>query len=118
MPIGIIVNLSAVCIGGLIGSAVGTRLPRHLSDNLNLIFGLASMGMGISATVLMENMPAVILAVILGTEGEGLTDAAIDASDYVVRIPMEHGVDSLNVAAASAVAFWELGNRKRLPVNP
>lgn len=51
------------------------------------------------------------LAVILGTEGEGLTDAAIAASDYIARIPMSHGVDSLNVAAASAVAFWELGKR-------
>lgn len=51
------------------------------------------------------------LAVILGTEGEGLTDAAIAASDYTVCIPMSHGVDSLNVAAASAVAFWEIGKR-------
>lgn len=49
------------------------------------------------------------LAVILGTEGEGLSDGTITASDYTVRIPMSHGVDSLNVAAASAVAFWELG---------
>ena len=49
------------------------------------------------------------LAVILGTEGEGLTDETIEACDYTVRIPMAHGVDSLNVAAASAVAFWELG---------
>jgi len=51
------------------------------------------------------------LAVILGTEGEGLTDAAIAACDYTVKIPMYHGVDSLNVAAASAVAFWELRAR-------
>lgn len=51
------------------------------------------------------------LAVILGTEGEGLTDGTIADCDYTVRIPMSHGVDSLNVAAASAVAFWELGNR-------
>lgn len=51
------------------------------------------------------------LAVILGTEGEGLADATVAASDYTVRIPMSHGVDSLNVAAASAVAFWELGKR-------
>ena len=51
------------------------------------------------------------LAVILGTEGEGLLDATIDASDYTVKIPMYHGVDSLNVAAASAVAFWELRSR-------
>lgn len=50
-------------------------------------------------------------AVILGTEGEGLTDETIEACDYTVRIPMAHGVDSLNVAAASAVAFWELGKQ-------
>ncbi|MDE5642825.1 MAG: RNA methyltransferase [Muribaculaceae bacterium] len=49
------------------------------------------------------------LAVILGTEGDGLAREVIEASDYVVRIPMAYGVDSLNVAAASAVAFWELG---------
>lgn len=49
------------------------------------------------------------LAVILGTEGEGLSDETIVASDYTIKIPMGHGVDSLNVAAASAVAFWELG---------
>ena len=48
------------------------------------------------------------LAIILGTEGDGLTHATIADADYVVRIPMAHGVDSLNVAAASAVAFWEL----------
>ena len=51
------------------------------------------------------------LAVILGTEGDGLSDMTIADSDYTVRIPMAHGVDSLNVAAASAVAFWELGKR-------
>ncbi len=51
------------------------------------------------------------LAVLLGTEGEGLTDAAIAQCDYTVKIPMFHGVDSLNVAAASAVAFWELRAR-------
>ena len=49
------------------------------------------------------------LAVILGTEGDGLADATIADCDYTVRIPMSHGVDSLNVAAASAVAFWQLG---------
>ena len=49
----------------------------------------------------------------LGTEGEGLTDDTIADCDYTVRIPMAHGVDSLNVAAASAVTFWELG--KNIP---
>ena len=51
-------------------------------------------------------------APILGTEGEGLKNATIAACDYTVLIPMFHGVDSLNVAAASAVAFWQLGRRK------
>lgn len=46
------------------------------------------------------------LAIILGTEGDGLPDETIDTADYVAKIPMSHGVDSLNVAAASAVAFW------------
>ena len=48
------------------------------------------------------------LAIVLGTEGTGLTSRTIADCDYTVRIPMQHGVDSLNVAAASAVAFWEL----------
>ena len=52
------------------------------------------------------------LAIILGTEGDGLSEQTIASCDYTVKIPMTHGVDSLNVAAASAVAFWELGKRK------
>ena len=51
------------------------------------------------------------LAVVLGTEGDGLAAATIADCDYTVMIPMSHGVDSLNVAAASAVAFWQLGKR-------
>lgn len=51
------------------------------------------------------------LAVIMGTEGDGLSDETIYDCDYTVKIPMYHGVDSLNVAAASAVAFYQLGNR-------
>jgi len=52
------------------------------------------------------------LAVVLGTEGDGLAEATIANCDYTVKIPMSHGVDSLNVAAASAVAFWQLGNNE------
>ncbi len=52
------------------------------------------------------------LAIVLGTEGDGLADHVIDNADYTVRIPMAHGVDSLNVAAASAVAFWQLRYRQ------
>jgi tRNA G18 (ribose-2'-O)-methylase SpoU len=51
------------------------------------------------------------LAIIMGTEGDGLPQEAIAAADYVVRIPMSHDVDSLNVAAAAAVAFWQLRQR-------
>ena len=51
------------------------------------------------------------LAMVLGTEGDGLSAETIARCDYTVKIPMSHGVDSLNVAAASAVAFWELGNK-------
>ena len=53
------------------------------------------------------------LAIVLGTEGDGLAKTTIASCDYTVLIPMSHGVDSLNVAAASAVAFWQLGNREK-----
>ena len=51
------------------------------------------------------------LAVLLGTEGEGLQQRTIEMADFVAKIPMREGVDSLNVAAASAVSFWELRMR-------
>ena len=54
------------------------------------------------------------LMIVLGTEGSGLADETIAACDFTVKIPMSHGVDSLNVAAASAVAFWELRFRKKI----
>ena len=78
---------------------------------------LAALGFRTAAMALREDSLSVDdprlkaeekLAVVLGTEGDGLADATIAACDYTVRIPMYHGVDSLNVAAASAVAFWEL----------
>ena len=52
------------------------------------------------------------LAIVMGTEGNGLSHERIAEADYVVRIPMSHGVDSLNVAAASAIAFWQLRAEK------
>ena len=51
------------------------------------------------------------LAIVLGTEGDGLAASTIASCDYTVKIPMSHGVDSLNVAAASAVAFWQIGKQ-------
>lgn len=67
MPIGVIVNVAAVVMGGLVGSVMGDRLPQQLKDHMNAIMGLCALCMGISAVVLMKNMPAVVFAVILGT---------------------------------------------------
>lgn len=67
MPIGIIINALSIVIGGVLGAFAGDRLSQGMKDNLNMIFGLCAMGMGISTIVLMENMPAVILALIAGT---------------------------------------------------
>ena len=53
------------------------------------------------------------LAMVLGTEGDGLAASTISECDFTVKIPMSHGVDSLNVAAASAVAFWQLCKENR-----
>lgn len=60
------------------------------------------------------------IALVLGTEGDGLREQTITSCDYTARIPMSHGVDSLNVAAASALAFWEFRNvgRNSVPVQP
>ena len=67
MPIGVICNVLAVALGGVIGAAGGKHLSEEFRQKLNLIFGICSMGIGISSIVLMQNMPAVILALILGT---------------------------------------------------
>ena len=64
---GIIINVLSVAIGGIIGAFLGNRLSDGFVRSLNSIFGICSLGMGISSITLMENMPAVILAVILGT---------------------------------------------------
>lgn len=93
------------------GDTAGTDLER-----------LSSMGFRTAAMALSDDSVSLDdprlgeeerLAVILGSEGPGLRQRTIDGSDYVVKIPMAHGVDSLNVAAASAVAFWVLGNRMK-----
>ena len=71
MPIGIIINALCIFLGGFIGLFARNFISERIITNLNMIFGLCSMGMGISSIVLMENMPAVIFALILGT-GIGL----------------------------------------------
>lgn len=86
----------------------------------NYIKYLHQMGFATAAMALTDSSVAIDdekvmkeekLAIVLGTEGEGLRQQTIDACDYTVKIPMSHGVDSLNVAAASAVAFWQLGRK-------
>ena len=78
--------------------------------------GFKTAAMALSEKAISLDDPALKseekLAIIMGTEGDGLTEETIAACDYVVRIPMRHGVDSLNVAAAAAVSFWELGKGK------
>ena len=82
---------------------------------------LQSLGFKTAAMALSDNSVSIDdpqlmteekLAIILGTEGDGLAASTIAACDYTVKIPMAHGVDSLNVAAASAVAFWQLGRNR------
>lgn len=74
--------------------------------------GFKTAAMALSDDSVAIDDPALMaeekLAIVLGTEGEGLSACTIADCDYTVRIPMSHGVDSLNVAAASAVAFWQL----------
>lgn len=90
-------------------------------EGLSYIDLLHHLGFRTAAMALSENSVSIDdkelmaeerLAIVLGTEGQGLERRTIENCDYTVCIPMSHGVDSLNVAAASAVAFWQLGNRK------
>ena len=76
----------------------------------NYGFKTAAMALTDQSVSIDDPMVACVerLAIIMGTEGDGLPQETINGADYVVRIPMAHGVDSLNVAAAAAVAFWQL----------
>ena len=67
MPTGVIINALSIAVGGVIGALIGHKLPARLNAELTKIFGICSMGMGVSAVGLMKNMPAVIFAVIIGT---------------------------------------------------
>lgn len=87
----------------------------------NGVENLKKLGFKTAAMALCDNSVSISderlkneekLAIVLGTEGDGLAPETIAKCDYTVKIPMSHGVDSLNVAAAGAVAFWELGNNK------
>ncbi len=90
-------------------------LPWAFVDKVDVVkdYGFKTVAMALKDDSIFIDDPILKaeekLAIILGTEGDGLSDNTINSCDYTVKIPMSHGVDSLNVAAASAVAFWELG---------
>ena len=89
--------------------------PEEGQKNLRKL-GFRTAAMALKQDSVSVDHPALMaeerLAIVLGTEGDGLSEKTIADCDYTVMNPMAHGVDSLNVAAASAVAFWELGKRK------
>jgi len=91
-----------------------TFLPDDSLDEIRSL-GFKTAAMALKDNSVSVNDPALLrekkLAVIMGTEGDGLSDQTITNCDYTVKIPMYNGVDSLNVAAASAVAFYQLGNK-------
>ncbi|MBQ9762277.1 MAG: RNA methyltransferase [Oscillospiraceae bacterium] len=96
-----------------IGDSVGDWPEPGMSRLRKLGFKTAAMALRDDSFSIdaPELAAAERLAIILGSEGDGLTDSTIADCDYTVKIPMYHGVDSLNVAAASAVAFWELRSK-------
>lgn len=95
-----------------------TFLPEDSLDGIKAR-GFKTAAMALKDNSLSVNDPRLTaerkLAVIMGTEGDGLSDQTIADCDFTVKIPMYHGVDSLNVAAASAVAFYQLGNNRNEP---
>ena len=91
-----------------------TFLPEDMLDEIKQL-GFKTVAMALKDNSLSINDPKLNaeekLAIVMGTEGDGLSDQTIADCDYTVKIPMYHGVDSLNVAAASAVAFYALGKK-------
>ena len=98
---------------------IGEELTDWPGPGMQLLreYGFRTAAMALRDESVSIDHPALLaeekLAVVLGTEGDGLADRTIADCDYTVKIPMAHGVDSLNVAAAGAVAFWQLGNARK-----
>lgn len=81
MPVGVIVNVLAVFFGGLTGTFLGSKLRDDLKNGLQMMFSISALGMGINLTILMKNMPAVILSVLLGT----LIGLSLHFGEWVVK---------------------------------
>ena len=90
MPIGVICNVLAVAVGGVIGTVGGSKLKNEFKEKLNLIFGVCSMGIGISSIVLMHNMPAVVLSLILGT----IIGIALHLGNIRLRLVQQIGIET------------------------
>ncbi|MGX7111286.1 DUF554 domain-containing protein [Gemella cuniculi] len=93
MPVGVIINSAAIFLGGIAGGVLGNKLSDNLKEQLNLIFGLCSMGMGIVSIGLMKYMPAVIFAIIIGTLlgflfnlGEWIYQASVKMQRIMLKI--------------------------------
>ena len=113
MPIGVIINVTAVVLGGLTGSVAGKRLSDSLKETMNAVLGLCALCMGISAVVLMKNLPAVVFSVILGT----LTGFAIHfgggiqkgISLVLNRMMKDVSEDIINLMVTAVVLFSASG---------
>lgn len=108
MPIGIILNAVCILCGGLAGLAVGHRLSDQIKENLNMIFGLSSIGIGISSIVLMVNMPVVILSLLCGT----LLGLGLHLGEWINRasLAMEKLASRLVKSGPSALSEEEFKN--------
>ena len=100
MPVGVLVNVASVLVGGLLGTVLGKLLSKELRQKLNLVFGLCSMGIGIASIVQMQNMPAVVLALIVGT----IIGTVFHLNDLIRRggVKMQRGISRLLPGAVSA----------------
>ena len=67
MSIGVITDVLAVAVGGILGMIAGNRMSREFAEKLNLVFGACALGMGIGSAILIKNMPAVILSLVVGS---------------------------------------------------
>ena len=104
------IRVSMGTVFGMPWTYISGNSPEYVAKLKGMGFTTAAMALH-SNTVDIDNPElknSEKIAIILGTEGEGLKDSTIEACDFTVKIPMAEGVDSLNVAAASAVAFWEI----------